>query len=60
MAPRGGSVTPENRSRSRTGLVNTRTGQSRATASRRSPRSGFTAYAWPTASSIGTSVTESL
>jgi len=37
-----------------------RTGQPRSWASRRSARSGFTAWGWPTASSIGRSVIESL
>ena len=46
--------------RSDTGFVNTSTGHSRVPASLRSDRSGLTAYGWPTASSIGRSVAESL
>ena len=38
---------------------NVSTGQSRAVASLRSPRSGFTTVGWPTSSSIGRSVIES-
>ena len=47
------------RRRSPTGRLNVSTGQPRATAWRRSSRSGFTAYGCPTTSSIGASVIES-
>ena len=47
------------RSRSGTALENVSIGQSRSMAILRSARSALTAYGWPTASSIGTSVTES-
>jgi hypothetical protein len=57
---RAGVRRPANRLCSDTGRLNVSTGQPRCTASRRSARSGFTAVGWPTASSIGTSVAESL
>ena len=47
------------RLRSSTGLTKSSTGQPRSTAILRSALSGLTAYGWPTASSIGTSVAES-
>jgi hypothetical protein len=48
------------RSRRGTPRENLRTSQLRARAARSSSRSGFTATGWPTASSIGISVAESL
>src|SRR3954447_494232 len=48
------------RARIGTGRVNSRIGQSRSAAALRSARSGLTTGGWPTASSIGRSVIESL
>src|SRR5690606_24412500 len=59
-AGRGGTDRAGRRCLRRTGRWKSRIGHSRARASRRSARSGFTACGCPTASSIGTSVTESL
>src|SRR5205823_1212191 len=56
----GGTEKVGMRRRSDTGRLNTSTGQPRLAASRRRARSGLTAYGWPTASSSGRSVLESL